>query len=180
MQVAKNSVVTLKYTVTDPDGAVVDEGQEALVYLHGGHEDIFPKIEEALEGKGLNETVRVTLQPDEAFGEYDEELVQIEARDDLPEELEVGMELEGGPEDAEDEDDVIIYRVTEINDDKVTLDGNHPLAGQALIFVCTVTAVRPATPGELARGNANDADALQGSPNIRLFTMGKSFALSST
>ena len=102
MQVAKNSVVTLKYTVTDPDGAVVDEGQEALVYLHGGHEDIFPKIEEALDGKGLNETVRVTLQPDEAFGEYDDELVQIEARDDLPEELEVGMELEGGPEDAED------------------------------------------------------------------------------
>ena len=159
MQVAKNSVVTLKYTVTDPDGAVVDEGQEALVYLHGGHEDIFPKIEEALDGKGLNETVRVTLQPDEAFGEYDDELVQIEARDDLPEELEVGMELEGGPEDAEDEDDVILYRVTEINNDKVTLDGNHPLAGQALIFVCTVTAVRPATPGELARGNANDADS---------------------
>ena len=111
MKVVKNSIVTLKYSVTDPDGAMVDDGQEPLIYLHGGHDDIFPKIEEALEGKELNETVKVRLQADEAFGEYDAELVQIESRADLPEELELGMELEGGPEDGgEGDDDFVIYR----------------------------------------------------------------------
>jgi len=71
MQVAKNSVITLDYHVTDPDGEVVDEGREPLVYLHGGFEDIFPKIEEALQGKKIGESVQVKLQPDEAFGDYD-------------------------------------------------------------------------------------------------------------
>ncbi|HJW04651.1 MAG TPA: FKBP-type peptidyl-prolyl cis-trans isomerase, partial [Azospira sp.] len=128
MQVVKDSVVTLDYNVTDPDGVLVDAGKEPLVYLHGGHEDIFPKIEEALEGKGVGETVKVKLQPDDAFGEYDAELVQIESRDSFPETLEVGMQFEGAPEGGDDED-FILYRVTEIAGDKVVVDGNHPLAG---------------------------------------------------
>ncbi len=157
MKVVKNSIVTLKYSVTDPDGAMVDDGQEPLIYLHGGHDDIFPKIEEALEGKELNETVKVRLQADEAFGEYDAELVQIESRADLPEELELGMELEGGPEDGgESDEDFVIYRVTEIDGDKVVLDGNHTLAGKPLVFTCTVTAVRPASKEEVARGSASE------------------------
>ncbi|MBT9496804.1 peptidylprolyl isomerase [Zoogloea oleivorans] len=158
MQVVKNSVVTLNYSVTDPDGALVDDGKEPLVYLHGGYDDIFPKIEEALEGKGINETVKVRLHADEAFGEYDAELVQIESRDDLPEELEVGMELEGDPEDGEEDDEVILYRVTEIDGDKVVLDGNHPLAGKALVFTCTVASVRPATAEELAVSSVIDPE----------------------
>lgn len=94
--VAKNHIVTLDYHVTDPDGEVVDEGREALVYLHGGYDDIFPKIEEALHGKSIGESVQVKLQPDEAFGEYDAEMVQIEPRADFPKELQVGMQFEGG------------------------------------------------------------------------------------
>lgn len=159
MKVVKNSIVTLNYSVTDPEGNVVDDGQEPLVYLHGGHDDLFPKLEEALEGKHVDETVKVSLHADEAFGEYEADLVQIEARADLPEELQVGMELEGAPADEGDEDEeVIIYRVTAIDGDKVTLDGNHPLAGKALIFTCTVAAVRPATPTELAQGTADRDD----------------------
>ena len=84
LQVARNTVITLDYHVTDPDGEVVDEGRDPLVYLHGGYEDIFPKIEEALQGKAVGESVQVKLQPDEAFGEYDPELVQIEPRKDFP------------------------------------------------------------------------------------------------
>ena len=80
MQVAKNSVITLDYHVTDPDGEVVDEGREPLVYLHGGYDDIFPMIEEAVQDKKVGESVVVKMQPDDAFGEYDAELVQIEAR----------------------------------------------------------------------------------------------------
>lgn len=155
MQVAKNTVVTLDYNVTDPDGVLVDAGKDPLVYLHGGYEDIFPKIEEALQGKKVGETVKVKLQPDDAFGEYDAELVQMEPRENFPETLEVGMQFEGAPEGS-GEDDFILYRVTEIADGKVVLDGNHPLAGTALVFTCTVTAVRPASAEELAHGHVHD------------------------
>jgi FKBP-type peptidyl-prolyl cis-trans isomerase SlyD len=156
-QVVKDTVVTLDYSVMDTDGGVVDEGREALVYLHGGYDDIFPRIEEALHEKEIGESVTVKLQPDEAFGEYDPELVQVEPRDNFPRELEVGMLLEGAPEGS-DEDDFLIYRVTDMTDDKVVLDGNHPLAGNALVFTCTVTAVRPASADEIVHGHVHGAE----------------------
>lgn len=155
--VAKDTVVTLDYNVTDPDGNVVDEGREQLVYLHGGYDDIFPKIEEALQGKKVGESVVVKLQPDEGFGDYDAELVQVEPRKDFPKELQVGMQFEGAPAGA-DEDDFVLYRVTDIADDKVVLDGNHPLAGMALIFTCTVTAIRPASADEMEHGHVHGLD----------------------
>ncbi len=154
MQVAKNTVVTIDYHVTDTDNEVVDEGRAPIIYLHGGYDDIFPKIEEALQGKAVGESVQIKLQPDEAFGEYDADLVQIEPRKDFPKELQVGMQFEGGPEDGSDED-FVIYRVTEIADDKVVLDGNHPLAGMALIFTCTVTNVRAASAEEVEHGHVH-------------------------
>ena len=157
MQVLKDTVVTLDYSVADPDGHVVDPGREPLVYLHGGYDDIFPKIEEALHGKRIGDSVKVKLQPDEAFGEYDAQLVQMEPRDKFPETLEVGMQFEGAPEGSE-EDDFVIYRVTEISGDKVVLDGNHPLAGTALVFTCTVTAIRPASTEEVAHGHVHGND----------------------
>jgi FKBP-type peptidyl-prolyl cis-trans isomerase SlyD len=157
MQVVKNTVVTLDYNVTDPDGDLVDAGTEPLVYLHGGYDDIFPMIEEALQGKKIGETVVVKMQPDDAFGEYDASLIEIEPRKVFPKELQVGMQFEGLPE-GEDEDDALIYRVTEIADDKVVLDGNHPLAGMALVFTCTVTAVRPASAEEIAHGHLHGDD----------------------
>lgn len=157
MQVVKNSVVTLDYSVTDPDGTLVDAGHEPLVYLHGGYDDIFPMIEEAVQEKKVGESVIVKMQPDDAFGEYDAELIQVEPRKDFPKELQVGMQFEGVP-NGDDEDDILIYRVTEIADDKVVLDGNHPLAGMALVFTCTVTAVRPASADEIKHGHIHDAD----------------------
>ena len=157
MQVIKNTVVTLDYNVTDPDGELVDAGKEPLVYLHGGYDDIFPMIEEALQGKKVGETVVVKMQPDDAFGEYDADLIQVESRKDFPKELQVGMQFEGLPEGGED-DDALIYRVTEIAEDRVVLDGNHPLAGMALVFTCTVTAVRPASTEEIAHGHIHDGE----------------------
>ncbi|MDR0362840.1 MAG: peptidylprolyl isomerase [Planctomycetota bacterium] len=157
MQVARNTVVTLDYNVTNPDGDLVDAGTEPMVYLHGGYDDIFPIIEEALQGKKIGETVVVKMQPDEAFGEYDADLIEVEPRKIFPRELEVGMQFEGLPEGGE-EDDALIYRVTEIADDKVVLDGNHPLAGMALVFTCTVTSVRPASSEEIAHGHIHGDD----------------------
>jgi FKBP-type peptidyl-prolyl cis-trans isomerase SlyD len=155
MQVTKNTIVTLDYNVTDPDGELIDAGTEPLIYLHGGYDGIFPTIEGALQGKKVGETVVVKMQPDEAFGEYDAELIEIEPREDFPEELQVGMQFEGLPEGGH-EDEALIYCVTEIADDKVVLDGNHPLAGMALVFTCTVTAVRPASAEEIAHGHSHD------------------------
>ena len=156
-QVVKNSVVTLDYSVTDPDGVLVDAGEDPLVYLHGGYDDIFPLIEEAVHGKKIGESVVVKMQPDDAFGEYDAELVQVEPRKGFPKELQVGMQFEGVPEGGDD-DDILIYRVTDIADDKVVLDGNHPLAGMALVFTCTVTAVRPASAEEIEHGHVHEGD----------------------
>jgi len=157
MQVAKNTVVTLDYNVTDPDGELVDAGTEAIVYLHGGYDDIFPMIEEAMQGKKVGESAIIKMQPDDAFGEYDAELIQVEPRSGFPKELEVGMQFEGVP-DGSDDDDILIYRVTEIANDKVVMDGNHPLAGMALVFTCTVTAVRPASAEEIEHGHMHDDD----------------------
>jgi FKBP-type peptidyl-prolyl cis-trans isomerase SlyD len=92
------------------------------------------------------------MEPEYTFGEYDSELVRMEPRDVFPENVEVGMQFEGGEEGS---DDVSVYTVTDIADDKVIVDGNHPLAGMTLRFDCTVTAVRPATAEELSHGHAH-------------------------
>jgi FKBP-type peptidyl-prolyl cis-trans isomerase SlyD len=146
-QILKDTIVTLNYEVTDPEGNVIDAGEEPLQYLHGGYDDIFVAIEEALQGKNVGDTVVVKLQPDQAYGEYDAELVMIESVEVLPQPLKVGMQIEGGAEGSPDE--AIFYRVTDIANSKAVLDGNHPLAGMALVFTATITAVRPARSAEL-------------------------------
>lgn len=145
--IEKNTIVTLEYTVTDPDGNTVADGNEPLVYLHGGYGDIYRSIEEALEGKDVGDTVVVKLQPAEAYGEYDPDLVQIAALEDLPQPVNIGMKIEAG---TDDEGISTYVRVTDIGEGRAVLDGNHPLAGLALIFSCTVADVRRASAGEIA------------------------------
>ncbi|HTH94247.1 MAG TPA: peptidylprolyl isomerase [Rhodocyclaceae bacterium] len=153
MQITKDTVVTLDYRVTDSDGAVVDDGKHPLTYLHGGYGGIFDRIEVELQGKSAGDKVEVKLQPEEAFGDYDESLIVIEARSLFPDNIEVGMQFERGSED--EEDDGLLYTITDIAEDKVVVDGNHPLAGQALIFACTVTDVRKASAEELSHGHVH-------------------------
>ena len=105
-QIVKDSVVTLKYTVSDADGNLIDDGSTPLVYLHGGYEGIFQLIEEALEGRKVGEQLTVRLQPEDAFGEYDEELVLLEDISQFPDNIEVGMAFERmADEDDEDDED---------------------------------------------------------------------------
>lgn len=157
MQVARNTVVTLKYSVRDGDDAPVDEGPAPLIYLHGGYGGIFDKIEEALQGKSIGDALEVRLDPDDAFGEYDAELVAVEPRGLFPDNIEVGMQFERGAEDGESEDG--LFTITDIADDKVVVDGNHPLAGMVLLFTCTVTDVRAATADEIAHGHIHEGGA---------------------
>jgi FKBP-type peptidyl-prolyl cis-trans isomerase SlyD len=159
MKIAKNTVVTLDYRVTDSDGNPVDEGEQPIVYLHGGYDGIFPRIEEALQGKDVGAALEIKLQPEDAFGDYDAELVVVESRSLFPDNIEVGMQFERTAEDGDEDDGVELYTITDIADGKVVVDGNHPLAGMALIFSCTVAEVRQATAEEIGHGHIHGPGA---------------------
>jgi FKBP-type peptidyl-prolyl cis-trans isomerase SlyD len=112
-------------------------------YLHGGYGGLLAGLERAVEGKAPGETVRVQLEPEDAFGEYDAELVRLESAERYGEGIAAGMEVE---------EEGSRYLVTDVAGGKVVLDGNHPLAGMALRFVLEVLAVRTAKPEEIAQG----------------------------
>ena len=155
MKIAKNTVVTVNYKLSDAQNNLIEEGSQPMVYLHGGYENTLPKIEEELDGKEVGYASTLQVEPDDAFGDYDAELVKVEDRKLLPEPLEVGMQFEGMADGADDEP--MIFTVTEIADDKVVLDGNHPLAGMALRFELSVIDVREATEEEIAHGHVHGA-----------------------
>lgn len=158
MKIAKNTVVTLRYKLSDAQGNLIEESAEPMVYLHGGYENTLPKIEEALDGKDIGFATTIHLEPEDAFGEYDPSLIKIEARNRLPEPVEIGMQFEGTPDsEDDDEEESMIFTVTDIADDKVVLDGNHPLAGIALQFALEVVSVRPATEEEIAHQHVHGA-----------------------
>jgi FKBP-type peptidyl-prolyl cis-trans isomerase SlyD len=146
MQITMNSVVTMTYELRNSEGAVLESSSEPVSYLHGGYDNIFPRVEEELHGKSVGDTVEITLEPIDAFGDYDEELVQVEPASAFPsKDLKVGMQFEGEDESGE----VILYTITDISDGKVIVDGNHPWAGERVLFKCTVTGVRSASKEEI-------------------------------
>lgn len=157
MKIAKNTVVTVKYKLSDAQGNLIEESNEPMVYLHGGYENTLPKIEETLEGKETGFETSIQVEPDDAFGEYDASLVKVEPRNRLPTPLEVGMQFEGSPDSDDEGEGSMIFTVTDIADDKVVLDGNHPLAGMALRFDLNVTEVRAATDEEIAHEHVHGA-----------------------
>jgi FKBP-type peptidyl-prolyl cis-trans isomerase SlyD len=156
MTISKNSVVTLEYTITDTAKNLLDSGADPLIYLHGGYNDVFAKIEQALEGKTVGDSITVQLTPKESFGEYDESLVTIEERGEFDDNIYVGEQFVEVIEDEDEavEDQKISYTIKEITKDNVTLDGNHPLAGLDVIFTGTVLAVRKATAKEIKEEHA--------------------------
>jgi FKBP-type peptidyl-prolyl cis-trans isomerase SlyD len=154
MQIANDTVVTLRYRLFDADGALIEEGDAPLEYLHGGYQGIFPRIEDALHGKSVGDACDVTLEPADAFGEYDAGLVHVEPRSKFPADVNVGMQFEG---EGAESGDVIVYSVTDVADDSVVVDGNHPFSGQRLRFACTVADVRSATREEIEHGHVHGA-----------------------
>lgn len=157
MKITDNTVVTVKYKLMDTQNNLIDEGHEPLVYLHGGYGHVLDKIEETLEGKEEGFSTTIQVEPEDGFGDYDASLVKIESRDRLPTPLEMGMQFEGIPNEENDVEDSLIFTVTDIAEDKVVLDGNHPLAGMALRFFLEVESVRLATEEEVAHGNVGEA-----------------------
>jgi FKBP-type peptidyl-prolyl cis-trans isomerase SlyD len=158
MRIDRGKVVTLDYELRDCDGEPLESDSARMAYLHGGFGGIFPKVESELEGKDVGHEMSITLDPADAFGEYDADLIRVEPRDRFPETLEVGMQFEGVPGgrggDGEAEESHI-YTITEITDDSVVVDANHPYAGERLWFKCAVREVRPATGDEIKHGHAH-------------------------
>jgi FKBP-type peptidyl-prolyl cis-trans isomerase SlyD len=158
MKIAKNTVVTVNYKLSDAQNNLIEDGRQPMVYLHGDYENTLPKIEEELDGKEVGYASTIQIEPEDAFGDYDPALVKVEPRNRLPEPLEVGMQFEGMPDGSDDEEDeAMVFTVTDIADDKVVLDGNHPLAGMALRFELQVADVRAATDEEIAHGHVHGA-----------------------
>ncbi|MFZ1756076.1 MAG: peptidylprolyl isomerase [Caldilineaceae bacterium] len=153
MPITKNSVVAFAYTLTDDDGAVIDSAdtQNPLAYLHG-HSQLIPGMEKALGGRDVGDQFSIDLLPEEAYGVYDENLTgavphsAFEGVDKVEVGMQFQMEFPGG---------LKVVTVTDVDPQHVTVDGNHPLAGETLHFDIEVVSIRPATKDEIEHRHAH-------------------------
>jgi FKBP-type peptidyl-prolyl cis-trans isomerase SlyD len=157
--VTKNKVISLIYAVRNQKGELFEYRDLPVSYVHGSGVDLFPKIEQALEGRAIGDRVVVELSPTDAFGEHDPKLTFTDDIDNAPVELRhVGAEFEA--QNAKGESIVLV--VTRVEADKITVDANHPLAGQTITFEVTVRDIRDATAEEIRNGRpAGDMPTLQ-------------------
>ena len=155
MQVADNMAVSIHYTLTNDDGEVLDSsiGDEALVFLQGSG-NIISGLENAMVGKVVGDKFNVRIAPEDAYGELMEDMIQVISRDMFEgiDDIEVGMQFHADVSSGSG-----IVTVVSIDDDKITIDGNHPLAGLALTFDVEVIDVRPATKEETSHGHIHGA-----------------------
>lgn len=155
MKITPQCVVALTWTLKDTLGDELDALDEPVEFLLGG-DDLLASIEEALQGHADGDTLELHLEPENAFGDYDENLVFLEPRNIFPAELEEGMTFDGAAIPAGASPQIPaehIYTVTEIYPEHVVLDGNHPLGGIAIRLTLKVDSVREATQQEIAQGS---------------------------
>lgn len=159
MQIKQQCVVALTWTLRDTLGEVLDVLDEPVEFLVGGS-DLLNVIEETLQGHKVGAKLEFQIEPEQGFGDFDDQLIFLESRQLFPNELEEGMTFEGASlptgcdlETAKD----TLFTVAEIYPQHVVLDGNHPLAGIALRLNLTVQAVREATEEEIGRGSTGSS-----------------------
>lgn len=155
MEITKHCVVALTWTLKDTLGEELDVLDDPAEFLIGGH-DLLPVIEEALLGQDVGASLNLQIEPEQAFGDFNDQLLFLEPRELFPPELEVGLTMEGSalpagcnpnaPRDA-------LYTITDIYPEHVVLDGNHPLAGIAIRLSLRVEGVREATEEEIGSGS---------------------------
>ena len=155
MKIAKDKVVSIAYTLRDDNGNILDssDGREPLAYLHGNG-NLIPGLESQLEGRSANESIKVSVPPAEGYGEFDTSQIVNVPRNQFPgvADIAIGMQFTAsGPEGER------VVTVTKVDSDNVTVDGNHPLAGQTLNFDVKIVGVREATADELSHGHVHGA-----------------------
>lgn len=153
MQISANKVVTLDYTLKDNDDKVIDESKNGeFAYLHGAR-NIIPGLENALLDKKSGDTLSVSIEPKDGYGEHEPSMMQVVSMEmfDAPEQVTVGTQFHAQSPDGHD----IMITVSKVEGDQVTIDGNHPLAGVQLNFDVTVVDVRDATEQELEHGHVH-------------------------
>jgi len=153
-KVGKHKAVYLIYSILDDQGTVFEQSDIPIGYIHGGGSELFEKIEAALEGKAAGERVEVTLTPEEGFGERRSELTYTDDLDNVPPEFHrIGAEVEF----QNDAGETLLFTVSHIEDGKLTIDANHPLAGKTVTFVVNVSNVREASHEEITNGAPFDS-----------------------
>ena len=159
MKISKRKVATIHYTLTDDNAQVLDssDGSDPLAYIHGIG-NLISGLEEQLEGKGAGDKFKASIAPEQAYGQRDEDLVQTLDAENFADidDLQVGLELEASSSE-EDDDESNVVTIVAIEGDEVTVDGNHPLAGETLHFDVSVVSVRDATEEEVDHGHVHEA-----------------------
>ncbi|MEA5125289.1 FKBP-type peptidyl-prolyl cis-trans isomerase [Xanthomonas floridensis] len=157
MEISQGRVATIHYTLSDDSGQVLDRStpDTPLSYLHGAG-NIVSGLEQALDGRQAGDTLTADVAPEQGYGPRHEQLIQHVPRDAFPTDVDVvpGVQFE-----ARTQQGPVLVTVTEVGPEQVTVDGNHPLAGQTLHFAVEVVQVREATPDELNQGHVDDVAA---------------------
>ena len=147
--IKRDKFVSLTYTISDENDEILERIDIPVNYVHGRDSQVIEKVEKALEGCAQGDEISVELSPDEGFGEHQAELTFIDQIDNVPPEFRhIGAEVEFQNDKGESR----MFRVTNIEDGKLTVDGNHPFAGKVITYNIKVAAVRDATPDEIANG----------------------------
>ena len=147
--VSKQKVVSIVYQIRNETGDIMEQIDYPVSYVHGGPSDLIEKVENALEGTAVGDSVEVVLEPDEAFGPHDPALTFTDDLENVPPQFRhMGAEVEM----QNDEGDSRSFVVSKIEDGKLTVDGNHPMAGKRVTFVVTVKEIRDATEAEIKQG----------------------------
>lgn len=148
-RVTKHKVVSLTYRILDQGGSLLEQVDLPVSYVHGGKNDLIEKLETALEDKSVGDQVELTVAPDEAFGEHDPELTYTDDLENVPPQFrQIGAEVEM----QNDQGEIKTFVVSQIDDGKLTVDGNHPLAGKSLTFLVKVESIRDASEDEIRFG----------------------------
>ena len=147
--VENNKVVSFTYSIVDDHGELLEQSDLPISYVHGGKHDLFDKVVQALDGSVIDAAVEVSLTPEEGFGPHDPELTYTDSIENVPDEFRrLGAEVEMMNDSGESR----TFTVTRIENDKLTVDGNHPMAGKIITFRIKVIDIHDATPEELENG----------------------------
>ncbi|VAW79426.1 FKBP-type peptidyl-prolyl cis-trans isomerase SlyD [hydrothermal vent metagenome] len=149
--VSQHKVVAITYSIIDESGAILEQSDIPVYYVHGGPNDMFPDVEEALDGCELGESVEVVLPPEKAFGQHDPGMTFTDNINNVPPQFrQIGAEVQM----QNDSGETRAFIVSKIDGDQLTVDGNHPFAGKVLRYAVTVADIRDATEEEKKKGVA--------------------------